>query len=471
MTLKKLSVLIVLTLTTSFAIADPMQDVFNDMYSKSAPSAGKHANGRYGVNLGGFSYRPNIGENPSIVSARLPNANMGACGDIDIFAGSFSFISGDELAQLSRAIMQGAATYAFKLALQSMSPMAAGIVDELTTLVNGMNEFNINGCEKGAEWAQKALGSGDATPATEMGFVANKLSSVNVAMGFSPDPNEARNGESSKKSVSDLESQVGVKIAQNALIKPLSDATPKGFLFDSFGGVKKNELVFTILGATITTTDSSMCTAPMNAGENTCLSYVPGKGAEFFTNLFYNAEAIDSNDEDIDIKYLKCATEECLSVHETSLTLKQFLPKLRKDIYSIWQKTYKEPNTEYTEDELKLAYWIGDDMHLMMSTFGATDNFGESYAKYKSIEATAAIMDYLAYDLVEQVAKALTISKNNQNNDKIYPVGLSQTEKDLATFQANYKALRNGDIQQRIDENRANLRSNLAILLASNKGA
>ena len=87
------------------------------------------------------------------------------------------------------------------------------------------------------------------------------------------------------------------------------------------------------------------------------------------------------------------------------------------------------------------------------------------------LEATAAIMDYLAYDLVEQVAKALTISKNNQNNDKIYPVGLSQTEKDLATFQANYKALRNGDIQQRIDENRANLRSNLAILLASNKGA
>jgi hypothetical protein len=78
-------------------------------------------------------------------------------------------------------------------------------------------------------------------------------------------------------------------------------------------------------------------------------------------------------------------------------------------------------------------------------------------------------MDYMAFDLIQQVAKAITVAKTNQNNDKIYPVGLGQTQKDLETFALNYQALRKGDIQQRIDENRASLKTNLAILLASTK--
>ncbi|WP_282109299.1 conjugal transfer protein TraH [Shewanella algicola] len=469
MTLCKLSICIALTIASTFATADPMQDVFNDMYSKSAPSVSQHGNGRYGVNLGGFSYRPNIGDSAPIVSTRLPNYNIGACGDIDIFAGSFSFISGDELAQLSRAVMQGAATYAFKLALQSMSPMAAGIVDELTTLVNGMNEFNIDGCEQGAQWAEDALGSGNATSGTETGFVANKLKSVNVALGFSPDQNEANNGATSKKSVSELAEQVGTKIAQNSLINPIAEANPKGFLFDDFGGVKENELVFSILGATVTTTDSSMCTSPIVDGEKTCVTYVPGKGAEYFTNFFFNAEAIDSDDEDIDIKYYKCADNQCLSLTETTVTVKQLLPKLRKQIYAIWKKTYNEPDADYTDEESKLMYWFGNDMYLMMKTFGATDEFGASYAKYKSIEATAAIMDYMAYDMISQVKKALTTAETNHTIDEIYPVGLAQSRKDINTFASNYDSLRHGDIQKRIEENRANLVTNLSILLSSRK--
>ncbi|MGI2228091.1 conjugal transfer protein TraH [Shewanella frigidimarina] len=469
MKLCKLSLLIVLALSTSFTNADPMQDVFNDMYSKSVPSASVHGNGRYGVNLGGFSYRPNIGPAAPIVSARLPNMNVGPCGDIDIFAGSFSFISGDELAQLSRAVMQGAATYAFKLALQSMSPMAAGIVDELTTLVNGMNEFNIDGCQQGAKWAEEALGTGNATSGTETGFVANQLKSVNVALGFSPDQNEAQHGATSKMSVSDLAEQVGTTIAQNSLIKPMAEMNPRGFLFDDFGGVKENELVFTILGATVTTTDSSMCTTPIVGGEKTCVTYVPGKGAEYFTNLFYNAEAIDSENEDIDIKYYKCADDECLSLVESTVSVKQLLPKLRKEIFSIWKKTYTEPNAEFTEDESKLLYWVASDMHLMMKTFGATDEFGASYAKYKATEATAAIMDYMAYDLISKVNKALTTAETNHNIDEVYPVGLAQSKKDIKTFESNYEMLRHGDIQARIVENRANLETNLSILLSSSK--
>jgi conjugative transfer pilus assembly protein TraH len=467
MTLRQLSLFMVITFNTPLVFADPMQDVFNDMYSTSAPSASVHGNGRYGVNLGGFSYRPKLSAGAPLISARLPNANIGPCGEIDIFAGSFSLISGDELAQMSRGIMQGAATYAFNLALQSISPMAAGVVEELRTLVNGANQFNIDGCKKGAEWAEKALGSGDATPSTEMSFVANKLSSLNVSMGFSPDANEAQHGATSKKPASELAEQVGKKIQQNSLLSALKKSQPSGFLFSDFGGVKENELALTILGATVTTTDSTMCSQPFNKGEKTCVTYAPGKGAAFFMDLFFNANNIDSSSDTTDIEYYKCSDPDCVIVTKATTTVTQLLPKLRKQIFDVWQKTYKQPTAAYTTDESNMMFWFGNDMYLMMKKFGANDVFGESYAKYKSIEATAVIMDYMAQDLVEQVGKALTIAKTNQNNDQIYPVGLTQSEKDLKAFVEGYQALRDGDISKRISENRANLGTSISLLLGS----
>jgi conjugative transfer pilus assembly protein TraH len=84
----------------------------------------------------------------SLANIQLPSLRAG-CGGIDVFAGSFSFISEEELIHLMEAIMQNAAGFAFELALESMSPAVQETVAKLRDLVQQVNAMNINSCEAG----------------------------------------------------------------------------------------------------------------------------------------------------------------------------------------------------------------------------------------------------------------------------------------------------------------------------------
>lgn len=86
--------------------------------------------------------------NASMMHVQLPSVRAG-CGGIDIFGGSFSFISRDEMIYLMEAIMQNAASFAFELALESLSPAVAEQVSKLRDLLQEVNAMNINSCEAG----------------------------------------------------------------------------------------------------------------------------------------------------------------------------------------------------------------------------------------------------------------------------------------------------------------------------------
>ena len=84
----------------------------------------------------------------NLAHIQLPSVRAG-CGGIDIFGGSFSFISQEELIKLMEAIMQNASGFAFELALESMSPAVQETVAKLRDLVQQVNSMNINSCETG----------------------------------------------------------------------------------------------------------------------------------------------------------------------------------------------------------------------------------------------------------------------------------------------------------------------------------
>ncbi len=97
----------------------------------------------------------------TLTSFSLPSVEAG-CGGIDLFAGSFSFISEDELIQLSKAIAANAVGYAFDLALETISPVIAETMKDLRSRLQELNLGNINSCEaaKGivsAVWPKQAL--------------------------------------------------------------------------------------------------------------------------------------------------------------------------------------------------------------------------------------------------------------------------------------------------------------------------
>lgn len=85
--------------------------------------------------------------NSNIARLTLPRIRAG-CGGIDMYMGSFSFLSAQELIAMMEAIMQNAPGFAFELALESLSPAIQETVNNLRDLAQKINNLNINSCEQ-----------------------------------------------------------------------------------------------------------------------------------------------------------------------------------------------------------------------------------------------------------------------------------------------------------------------------------
>lgn len=95
---------------------------------------------------GGMSFSGNVME-ASLAHVEMPHLRYGNCGDIDIYMGGFSFISGDQIIRTLKSIASSASGYAFMLALETVSPQFANNVKQLQSWANTINGIGINSCE------------------------------------------------------------------------------------------------------------------------------------------------------------------------------------------------------------------------------------------------------------------------------------------------------------------------------------
>ena len=87
-----------------------------------------------------------------------PSGFKAGCGGIDLFAGSFSFINKEQLTALLRNIANNAIGYAFMMAVKSISPDLADLMQYLQDQISKINNLNINSCQA-AEGMVAAIGS------------------------------------------------------------------------------------------------------------------------------------------------------------------------------------------------------------------------------------------------------------------------------------------------------------------------
>ncbi|GIU41087.1 hypothetical protein TUM3794_20730 [Shewanella colwelliana] len=455
----KLTVIAALLATSQQAHADPMQDIFNGMYSTSTPGVAQLQNGRYGVNLGGFSYRPPATETGPIISGRTPNLSVGDCGDIDFFAGSFSMISGDELSQVGRGIMQGAASYAFKMAIDSISPMAGSIMSELQNLMNQFNLNNINGCKIGQGLAEKVY-SRQASPQAEKDAVSKALANISENVGTAVDSFSKNFGLEASKPASEKASETGTKIVMNAAFKAFKDIEASGGVFNSFGPVKNYEIIMSLLGTTVTSTDPTECTAQGGVDEKTCINSYPSLGTEFLINFFFDPNNVSSTDETFSFDYYRCNNADCTAVSKGTTTATRLLPKLRKEIYNLWQKLVHQPNVPLNANETKLMQWFGADMLEMMKAFGTDDYFAYSYSEFLAYKAVVSAMNYTMQDIIR-------ISKNSLDKQTseikeagdILPIGLGKLTRNVDEVREQYNDYIEKSLNPKIDEYNKNLTS------------
>lgn len=135
-----------------------MQSWFNDIgaYGNvTGPSA--YQGQTMNLYTGGSLYMRTPVKNYQLATISPPGFKAG-CGGIDLFAGSFSFINKEQLTALLRNIANNAIGYAFMMAVKSISPDLADLMQYLQDQISKINNLNINSCQA-AEGMVAAIGS------------------------------------------------------------------------------------------------------------------------------------------------------------------------------------------------------------------------------------------------------------------------------------------------------------------------
>jgi len=125
-------------------IAQQARHIFSSMVNVTAPTA--HLGQRRGVFDGGSLVARNRIVNEALWHLVPPSFEAG-CGGIDLFAGSFSFISADQFQQLMRSIAANATGYAFEVALSAMCPTCMEVMEALQKKIQALNQGYLNSCQ------------------------------------------------------------------------------------------------------------------------------------------------------------------------------------------------------------------------------------------------------------------------------------------------------------------------------------
>jgi conjugative transfer pilus assembly protein TraH len=168
-------------------IPEELDRVYNSLgYSTNITHSEAYRNQAAGYYTGGsLVARTNIRES-QIASIQLPSFRSG-CGGIDLFTGGFSFINSQELIDAMKNIANNATSYAFMLAVETVSPLIAEQMKSLQQMANQINQSNINSCETAASLV------GGLWPKTDLAQ-RQVCSSLGVSSGRFADWAKARQG-------------------------------------------------------------------------------------------------------------------------------------------------------------------------------------------------------------------------------------------------------------------------------------
>ncbi|MFO0519953.1 MAG: conjugal transfer protein TraH, partial [bacterium] len=155
-----------------------MQAMFNDLGALgNVTTPGAFRGQAMNLYTGGSLMMRAPGRNYPLATVQLPSLRAG-CGGIDIYGGAFSFINKQQFIALLQNIGANATGYAFKLALQSISPDIDKLLTELQDQINKINAMNINSCEAAQALVNGVVGEYDNSVMSGCANISQYLGSV-----------------------------------------------------------------------------------------------------------------------------------------------------------------------------------------------------------------------------------------------------------------------------------------------------
>lgn len=254
MTALKLSITTALLMasTNSFAgLDDQMRDAFGVLINTTNPNS--YDTARRGGISGGSLFMKAPTKRTNVMSATAPSFSAG-CGGIDIYGGSFSFISADEFIETFQAIGANALGYGVKLALQSACPTCEQVMTSLEKTAQFINSMNVDSCTA----AQGIVNAGVDFATTAQADTEAKTYGVNT--GQWDDLNEAWSwaSEAGMSATKTLETHNPAIVAENITINTTWKAMKEGQVANVFGGDDEFlELLMTMIGTVVVKNPSS----------------------------------------------------------------------------------------------------------------------------------------------------------------------------------------------------------------------
>ena len=138
--------------------AGTLTDFYNDVGAvTSTGGGGAHHGQAMNVITGGSLFMRMPQKNYTLLGVTPPSLSMG-CGGIDAYAGAFSHINKAGFVAMLKNIGQQAVGQAFMLALKSLAPEVASVMEYMQSVSQMVNGAQINSCEAGKGLADSALG-------------------------------------------------------------------------------------------------------------------------------------------------------------------------------------------------------------------------------------------------------------------------------------------------------------------------
>ncbi|MBV2149971.1 conjugal transfer protein TraH [Sphingobium sp. AS12] len=320
---------------------------------------------------------------------QLPSARAG-CGGIDLFSGSFSFINASEIVAMLKATANNALGFAFKLAIDSVSPEIGKVMDEFSQKAQLLNQMNINSCETaqalvGGIWPQM-----DTTRATICEAVGN-------SQGVFSDWAAARQGcNNGNQRDSTIAGNSDAAMADHLVGEPHNYTWEALKKSEKFGAFDQNfsEYIMSLVGTIVTRPSSDP-----SVGGNVVI-FGPAEDAVVTALLDGTADAPP-------VRILRCNDDPCLDIGEQTLVVpasSALRPRIATMIRDISLKIRSDTAISPAERQLLNLATIPLFKILAVQAaakYALTDGEIETLAEIVSVDILNAMLDNML-DRVEQ---------------------------------------------------------------------
>lgn len=304
-------------------IEEQSKNVFNAMSNVTDPSVSMNA--RMGVVTGGGISIRNKLTSQQPLNVQLPRVSAG-CGGIDLFMGSFSFISSDQLVAALRAIPSAAVSYGFHLALKAMCPSCEEDLSKLQSEVNAWTQQGLGTCQLTqslfhATKADNAIDSTFSQYRFSLGWAADALDSHNQGKNETPEKDAADKDPEDHKKI----------IPGNIIWKAMSQANSGSWLMNVTDTAGFKEVIMSMTGTYIWCTEGvGGCPANPDAvgqtGDTLPIEQVPTLSVKDF--IYGTGDHALHN-----VTVLKCGEpEQCLNVTTSAVSNMKGLRQMVLDV-------------------------------------------------------------------------------------------------------------------------------------------